>query len=153
MRAGVWALLWAYNAPYVRCLERGDAASIAALESVALTSAISQLRWADDTLRRLTGRRVPQVLLLHAGAFDAHLLDPWLSAYERAGVRWIPLDEALEDPVYQREPYPPRSWRAELPVQMVRARQIDGFPFPSSVGPLLERLCLAGAERAGRTEP
>ena len=144
---------WAYNPPYVRCLERRDAAGIAALESMALDSAISQLRWADDTLRRLTGRRVPQVLLLHAGAFDAHFLDRWLSAYEKAGVRWIPLDEALEDPVYQREPDPPRSWRGELPVQMVRARQLDGFPFPSSVGPLLERLCVAGGERPARMEP
>ena len=92
---------WAYNAPYVRCLRRGDAASIEALESMFLGSAVAQLRWADDTLRRLAGRPVPHVLLLHAGAFDAHVLDRLLSEYEKAGVRWIPLDEALADPVYR----------------------------------------------------
>ncbi len=144
---------WAYNAPYVRCLEHGDRASIAALEETFLDGALSQLRWADDTLRRLVGRPVPHVLLLHAGAFDAHVLDRMLTEYERAGVRWIPLDEALADPVYRQEPDPPRSWRAELPVQMVRSRQLDGFPVPASPEPLLERVCRSGAERAGRLDP
>jgi peptidoglycan-N-acetylglucosamine deacetylase len=144
---------WAYNPPYVRCLQRGDTASIAAMESMFLDSAVSQLRWADDTLRRLTGRSVPHVLLLHAGAFDAHILDRLLSAYEKAGVRWIPLDEAIADPAYQREPDPPRSWRAELPVQMIRARELKGYPFTASPEPLLERLCRDANERADRPDP
>jgi peptidoglycan/xylan/chitin deacetylase (PgdA/CDA1 family) len=144
---------WAYNPPYVRCLQRGDPASIAAMESMFLDSAVSQLRWADDTLRRLTGRSVPHVLLLHAGAFDARILDRLLSAYEKAGVRWIPLDEALADPVYQREPDPPRSWRAELPVQMIRARELKGYPFTASPEPLLGRLCRDANERADRPDP
>jgi peptidoglycan/xylan/chitin deacetylase (PgdA/CDA1 family) len=144
---------WAYNPPYVRCLQRVDTASISAMESMFLDSAVSQLRWADDTLRRLTGRSVPHVLLLHAGAFDAHILDRLLSAYEKAGVRWIPLDQALADPVYQREPDPPRSWRAELPVQMIRARELKGYPFTASPEPLLERLCRDANERADRPDP
>ncbi len=65
----------------------------------------------------------------------------------------IPLDEALQDAVYQREPDPPRSWRAELPVQMVRSRQIQGFPFPPSAGPLLERICVGAGERPAPAEP
>jgi peptidoglycan/xylan/chitin deacetylase (PgdA/CDA1 family) len=144
---------WAYNRPYVRCLARGDLDGVAALEATFLDAAVSQLRWADDTMRRLVGRPVPQVLLLHAGAFDAHILDRLLTEYEKAGVRWIPLDEALQDPVYQREPDPPRSWRAELPVQMVRSRQIQGFPFPPSAGPLLERTCAGAGERPAPAEP
>ncbi|MGZ6133245.1 MAG: polysaccharide deacetylase family protein [Myxococcaceae bacterium] len=144
---------WAYNRPYVRCLARGDVDGVAALEATFLDAAVSQLRWADDTLHRLVGRSVPHVLLLHAGAFDAHILDRLLIEYEKAGVRWIPLDEALHDPVYQREPDPPRSWRAELPVQMVRSRQLQGFPFPPSAGPLLERTCLGASERPAPAEP
>lgn len=144
---------WAYNRPYVRCLARGDLEGVAALEATFLDAAVSQLRWADDTLRRLVGRAVPHVLLLHAGAFDAHILDRLLTEYEKAGVRWIPLDEALQDAVYQHEPDPPRSWRAELPVQMVRSRQIQGFPFPPSAGPLLERTCVGAGERTVPAEP
>jgi peptidoglycan/xylan/chitin deacetylase (PgdA/CDA1 family) len=144
---------WAYNRPYVRCLERGDQDGVAALETMLLDGAVSQLRWADDTLRRLAGRPVPHVLLLHAGAFDAHMLDRLLGAYEKAGVRWITLDQALADPVYQREPDPPRSWQSDLAVQMVRARQLQGFPFPASPAPLLERFCLQGGEHANRPDP
>jgi hypothetical protein len=76
--------------------------------------------------------------------------EAFLSTYEEANVRWIQLDEALADPVYQREPDPPRSWRAELPVQMIRARQLQGFPLPASPAPLLERLCRQGSDRADR---
>jgi len=139
---------WAYNAPYVRCLGQGDTSSVGALESMLLDSAIAELRWADDTLRRLAGRPVPHVLLLHAGAFDAHILDRLLAAYEKAGVRWIPLEEALEDDVYRRERDPPRSWRSTLPVQMIRARQLQGFPIPSSPEWLLERMCRGPGEGA-----
>jgi hypothetical protein len=68
-------------------------------------------------------------------------------------VRWIALDEALADPIYQREPDPPRSWQSDLAVQMVRARQLQGFPFPASPAPLLERFCLQGGEHANRPDP
>jgi peptidoglycan-N-acetylglucosamine deacetylase len=104
-------------------------------------------------LRRLVGRPVPHVLLLHAGAFDAHILDRLLAAYEKAGARWISLDEALADPAYQREPDPPRSWRGDLAWQVIRSRQVQGWPFTASPAPLLDRLCLDGNERAGRPDP
>jgi len=144
---------WAYNPTYVRCLRRRDTGSIAALQSMLLDAAVAQLRWADDTLRRLTGRPVPHVLLLHAGAFDAHILDRLLSTYEKEGVRWISLDDALADPVYAQEPDPPRSWRADLPMQMIRSRQLQGFPFTASPAPLLERFCLDGSEPPDRPDP
>ena len=75
---------WAYNPTYVRCLRRGDTASIEALESMLLDAAISQLRWADDALRRLTGAtRCLTSCCCTRGAFDAHILDRLLSSYER----------------------------------------------------------------------
>ncbi|HSP19621.1 MAG TPA: polysaccharide deacetylase family protein [Myxococcaceae bacterium] len=144
---------WAYNAPYVRCLGRGDSQAVAALEEMFLDAAVAQLRWADDTLRRLVGRPVPHVLLLHAGAFDAHILDRLLTAYEKAGVRWIPLEQSIADPVYLHEPDPPRSWRGELPVQMIRSRQIAGFPIPASPAPLLERFCASPGDAAKHPDP
>jgi len=109
---------------------------------VLLEAAVSQLRWADDTLAASADARGPHVLLLHAGAVDAHVLDPLLSACEKEGVRWIPLGEGLADPVYAHAPDPPRSWRADLPSQMIRSRHLEGFTFTASPAPLLERLCL-----------
>ena len=144
---------WAYNAPYVRCLRRGDTEAIAALEATFFDAAVSQLRWADDTLRRLVGRSVPHVLLLHAGAFDAHVLDRLLTEYEKAGVRWISLDEALADPVYQREPDPPVPGAPISPCRWSGRESSRSFPFPASAAPLLERLCAGPAERLAPMEP
>lgn len=60
---------------------------------------------------------------------------------------------ALQDPVYQREPDPPRSWRADLPLQMIRSRQLQGFLFTASPAPLLERLCRDASDLTDRPDP
>src|SRR5262249_52765338 len=155
---------WAYNPPYVRCLRRGDTASIEALESMLLETAVSQLRWADDTLRRLTGRPVPHVVLLHAGAFDAHILDRLLTTYEKEGVRWVSLDErgggggvarrgppGPPPPAHARAP--PRPGRGALVGQVPRPRQLQGVTFTASPAPLLERLCLDAKEAPDAPDP
>ncbi len=121
---------WAWNNPYARCLAKGSAKAVQVLESSYLDAALAQLRWSDDTARRLFGAPIRHILLLHAGAFDAHMAEKLLSAYEEAGVKWVTLDAALEDPVYREEPRPPRSVRGPLLFQVVRAREWRGFPFP-----------------------
>ena len=80
---------WAYNGPYARCLAKGDEDSIAALKQDFIDHAAANLRWADAAARELVGRPVPQILLLHVGAFDAVMMDELLSTYEKnaAGLR------------------------------------------------------------------
>jgi len=91
---------WAYNDPYARCRAKGDEKAIGALTQSYLKSAETLLRWNDAAARELYGRRIKQILLLHAGAFDAIMIDQLLTAYEGAGVRFIPLGEALTDEAY-----------------------------------------------------
>jgi peptidoglycan/xylan/chitin deacetylase (PgdA/CDA1 family) len=81
---------WAYNPPYARCLAKGEAADIEALEEMFLDSGVEQLRWADDTLRRLVGRSVPHVLLLHAGVFDTRILTGSSPTTRRRGCGGFP---------------------------------------------------------------
>ena len=50
----------------------------------------------------IVGRAIPHVLLIHAYALNADWLGELLAALEQRGYRWITLDEALEDPVYQK---------------------------------------------------
>ena len=50
----------------------------------------------------IVGRQIPQVLLVHAYALNADWLGELLTALERRGYEWISLEEALEDPVYDR---------------------------------------------------
>ncbi len=50
----------------------------------------------------ITGRAIRHVLLVHAYALNADWLDDVLVELEKRGYRWISLEEALEDPVYDR---------------------------------------------------
>jgi len=121
---------WAWNYPYARCLAKGNAKAVEVLESSYLDAALAQLRWSEDTARRLFGGPIRHILLLHVGAFDAHMAERLLTAYEEAGVKWVTLDAALQDPVYRDEPHPARTVRGPLLFQVVRAREWRGFPFP-----------------------
>ncbi len=91
---------FAWNEPYARCLARGDQGSIEELKRSFLQSAQTFLAFDDSFARRLFGRRIPHILILHGGAFDALMLEDLLALYESAGVRWISFDDARRDPVY-----------------------------------------------------
>ncbi len=50
----------------------------------------------------IASRAIKHVLLVHAYALNADWLDELLVELEKRGYRWISLEEALEDPVYDR---------------------------------------------------
>lgn len=99
---------WAYAEPYARCLGRGDEPALQALRESYLEQALASLFWAVESSERVLGRRIPHVLLLHAREPTANNLDALLSAYERAGVRFVSLERALEDPAYAESADPSR---------------------------------------------
>jgi peptidoglycan/xylan/chitin deacetylase (PgdA/CDA1 family) len=94
---------WAWTSPYARCVEREEEESIAELRDSYLRMSIVYLDQARKLADRLFHRDIKHVLLLHLGAFDAVMLDQLLSAYENQGVKFITLDEALKDEIYDRD--------------------------------------------------
>jgi peptidoglycan/xylan/chitin deacetylase (PgdA/CDA1 family) len=50
----------------------------------------------------IVGRPIPHILLVHAYALNADWLGELLVELEERGYGWISLDEALEDPVYEK---------------------------------------------------
>lgn len=52
----------------------------------------------------LFNRDIKNVLLIHINSFTAEMLDDLLSNYERQGVKFISLPEALSDDIYQINP-------------------------------------------------
>ena len=96
---------WAYTDVYARCLDKGDAAAVAALkanyfqrvdETIARTKAMSQ---------RVYGRAIPQVLLTHMGSFSAATLPEVMRRLDAAGAHYVPLATAQADPAY-KDPSP-----------------------------------------------
>lgn len=95
---------WAWNEPYARCVTAGNDAGIAALEVLYLKQAVKKLHRAELTAARLGYPDMPHVLLLHVGAFDARMIERLLTVYVGRGVRFVRLDEAMADRVYDIDP-------------------------------------------------
>lgn len=49
----------------------------------------------------LMGREVSHILLIHVNPINCEYLDELLSMYKEGGWQFIPLDEAMKDPIYQ----------------------------------------------------
>jgi hypothetical protein len=55
----------------------------------------------EDVSRRITGREIRQVLLLHANTLNADRFGALAEALVRRGYRFVSLAEALEDDAYR----------------------------------------------------
>ena len=62
--------------------------------------------YVEDSSRKLFGREVPQVLLIHDSRLNAEMLDQLLTALEKHGYEFVSLDKALADPAYQPHEVP-----------------------------------------------
>jgi peptidoglycan/xylan/chitin deacetylase (PgdA/CDA1 family) len=119
---------WAYNSPFVRCAERGDQPTLAALRQSLVRGHVEELQRIRAVTRTLAGRDVPQVLLLHAGAADADAIDALWTAFEGEGARWIGLRAALADPFYAPATHPPVPSGSALPYVLARERGMKVDP-------------------------
>jgi peptidoglycan/xylan/chitin deacetylase (PgdA/CDA1 family) len=91
---------YAYNDPYVRCLASHDDAAVAALEARYLASARVDAERARAITKATLGRDIPHVLLLHIGAFTAHMLPQLIAQYRELGFSFTTLNQAQKDPFY-----------------------------------------------------
>ena len=125
---------WAWNEMYVRCL--GNPGAVDGLTRSFRETALRTLDWSEKTANMLVQRPIRQILLLHVSALVALTLDDLLSAYEKKGVRFIPVREALEDPVYGIDPKVTWRGQEDFLTQLLRA---TGRPRPRP--PLPPRGC------------
>jgi peptidoglycan/xylan/chitin deacetylase (PgdA/CDA1 family) len=95
---------WAYNETYVDCLRAGSEPGRAAVAAELVAESLAKLEWAVAASAQIAGRPVRHILLLHLGAVTGDTIEELLAAYERNGVRWITLDEAMADPIYTGDP-------------------------------------------------
>ena len=130
--------LW--NAPYARCLAKGDDDAVQQLHDTYLATAESYIGTYRTLSQNLYQRDIAYVLLLHIGAFDAHMLPELLDLYRKHGFTFISLPEAEQDTAYAEDPdfaYPGGGGITE---QLTAKR---GLKFPKNQKPykLLDGLC------------
>lgn len=119
---------WAFNEPFFRCTNQHNDQALQRLHQRFVEVHVDELARMRELTRRLAGREIRHVLLLHLGVADADALDDLLTAYEHAGVRWISLPAALSDPFYDLDPGTPFSFGASFPYLLARARGIRTSP-------------------------
>lgn len=115
---------YAFNEPYARCLAKGDQAAVARLEQAYLDSARENVRGFRTLSKALYGRDIPYVLLMHIGAFDAHMLPRLIALYRELGFRFVTLPEAERDPAYASDIDPSRPPEPVGLVAKARAKDI-----------------------------
>lgn len=95
---------WSWNNPYARCMTKKDNKKIAWLKKTYLESADAILDRADKLTQVVFKKSISHILLLHFGAFDASVFDQLLTNFEKKGVEFIPLSEAVKDDIYVHDP-------------------------------------------------
>jgi peptidoglycan-N-acetylglucosamine deacetylase len=93
--------LW--NEPYARCATKGDTTAIDQLEKTYLQAASDDADFRRQTSQALFGHDIPYVLLMHIGAFDAHMLPRLLALYKSKGFNFVSLEAAERDPFYAND--------------------------------------------------
>lgn len=92
-----------WNEPYARCMDKGDKAAVAMLKSTYLAATDQSIAYYRQLSRKLLGRDIPYVLLMHIGALDAEMLPELLQLYRSRGFEFISLPDAERDAWYRPE--------------------------------------------------
>jgi peptidoglycan/xylan/chitin deacetylase (PgdA/CDA1 family) len=103
-----------YAAAYASALRRGNTATAVRIAEDYLRYVEQVFTFFEDVSRRVTGREIPQILLLHANTLNADRFDALAEALRHRGYRFVSVAQALEDPVYRlRDEFvgtPANSW-------------------------------------------
>jgi len=94
--------LW--NEPYARCMAKHDDAAVASLEHSYIDVADEFVGVFRTLSQKLYGHDIPYVLLLHVGAFDAHMLPRLIALFRGKGFEFVTLPQAEADPAYAFDP-------------------------------------------------
>ena len=95
---------WLFDAAYGRCLMQGNTDRTEWLKTVYLEKAIHSFVEAQRLSRELFGRDIPQIFLVHYSRFTGEIMPELLEGLKAHGARFITLQQAQSDPVYDMDP-------------------------------------------------
>ena len=87
---------YAFNEPYARCVAKHDDAAIQEMEQAYLDAARASIKLSAETETAQFGKTPPDILLMHIGAFDAHMLPRLIYLYKQAGFHFVTLPQAAK---------------------------------------------------------
>ncbi len=94
---------WIFARAYVNALNAGDSALALSLRARFIAYIEAKFDYYEQQSKRLFGREIPQVLLLHASALNAAAMDEMLQRLRKRGYVFATLEEVMEDPTYAHD--------------------------------------------------
>ena len=122
-----------WNAPYARCLEKGDQDAVEDLMSLYLDAAEESLEGGQELAQMLFDRDVKHTLLLHIGAFTGLMLPDLFELLDDLEFKVVTLAEAHSDPAYESDPDVAITRGETFLRQMAQARALDYPRHPDEV--------------------
>jgi peptidoglycan/xylan/chitin deacetylase (PgdA/CDA1 family) len=95
---------WVYAFAYRKVLAKGgdNKATLARLRSDYVPYMIAKVDFYERASIDLLGYNLPQILLMHANELNAETYRDLIAAIRGRGYRFVTLEEAMQDPAYQR---------------------------------------------------
>jgi peptidoglycan/xylan/chitin deacetylase (PgdA/CDA1 family) len=96
-----------YAGPYARHLRAGDTGQADEYFTIVMAALDQAFERAEKRSLEVLGRELPQTLLIHCNEMNSRTLRTSIERIRNRGYTFVTLDEAMEDPAYQRTGLPP----------------------------------------------
>ncbi|MCC6294789.1 MAG: polysaccharide deacetylase family protein [Bryobacterales bacterium] len=97
---------WWFASLHERLLGQGDTAAAEKVKAASLEHLDKMLDYHEGLTRKLFGRDIAHVFLMHANTLNSRILPEMLDRFRKRGYSFVPLAKAMEDPAYQTaDPY------------------------------------------------
>jgi beta-lactamase regulating signal transducer with metallopeptidase domain/peptidoglycan/xylan/chitin deacetylase (PgdA/CDA1 family) len=91
---------WLFSRAYAEALTRDDEAAAQSIRTEYVAYMERMFEFCETYSREVTGREIPQVLMLTAGALNADSFDDLAAMIRRRGYTFVTLDQATQDEAY-----------------------------------------------------
>jgi beta-lactamase regulating signal transducer with metallopeptidase domain len=91
---------WLFSHAYIEALRRDDDAAAARIRADYVPYMERMFEFSESYAREVTGREIPQVLMLTAGALNADCFDDLAAMMKRRGYTFVTMEQATSDEAY-----------------------------------------------------
>lgn len=92
---------WMFLAAYSKARSQSDKAMMKRVSSDYLKYVSVKFDYCEKVSGELFGRKIKQILLMHANELNADNFDALINVIKGKGYRFVPLEQALQDSIYQ----------------------------------------------------
>ncbi len=113
-----------FNSAYERAFAKRNTATMKRIERAYLDHTRVQITYYGELDRKVLGREVPAIMLLHANRLNAATIEPLLGLFRSAGYRFVSLAQAQADPAYLAMPAVATKFGPMWAYRWARERQV-----------------------------